>query len=334
MKIAIIGAGWVGCHLARILKNEHDVVVFEKNSTIFSETSYKNQNRLHYGYHYARNSKTRYLCKDTFYKFINDYGDFVNDVDKNLYCVADKFSLIDLQTYIKIFDDYPIEETIHNFTNTEGCILTNEKHIDFEKVKEFFENDLKNLIKHETIDFEKLNNLSKTFDLVIDSTNNFIKLIDDDNFYELTLTLIYDKINPTDYDSVTFVDGELFSIYPYRDGKFTLTDVNLTPLERFLTIEELIEYQTKIDNFFILDKVSQFEDKVKMFIPNFKKHFKYDSFFLSIKSKVNDESGNRYPVTQINGNIISCFTGKIQGIYPIEEYVLKIIENAKNTSLL
>lgn len=332
MKIAVIGAGWVGCHLAKVLKKEHDVILFEKNDSIFNETSYKNQNRLHYGYHYARNYSTRNLSKSTFYKFIDDYGFCVEDIDKNFYCIPKKASLLDLETYLKIFDDYPIESVNHNFTNTDGCILTNEKYIDFKKAKEFFKNELTHLIKYETINDEKLNNLSKKFDLVIDSTNNFMKLIDNDNFYELTLTLIYDKINPTEYDSVTFVDGELFSIYPYEDNKFTLTDVKLTPLKRFSTIEDLKEYEKTIDNSFIVSKINEFEDSVKIFIPDFKNYFKYNSYFLSVKSKVNDESGNRYPITQIKGNIISCFTGKIQGIYPIEEYVLKVIKEWKNTN--
>lgn len=333
MKIAIIGAGWVGCHLAKILKEEHDIILFEKNKTIFSETSYKNQNRLHYGYHYARNSKTRHLCKDTFYKFINDYGDFVSNIDKNLYCVSDKFSLLDLETYLKIFDEYPIENTNFDFLNTSGCIITNEKYINFKKAKNFFENELKDLIVYENIDYDKLKELSKNFDYVIDSTNNYLKIIDDNTFYELTISLIYEKIKPTYYDSVTFVDGELFSIYPYDDNKFTLTDVKLTPLKKFSTIKELKEYEKTIDSFFIENKIKEFEHRVQIFIPNFKNYFKYDSYFLSVKSKINDDSGNRYPIIKLNDNIISCFTGKIQGIYPIEEYVKKIIQNEKNTNL-
>ena len=46
MKIAIIGAGWYGCHLALVLKEEgHDVTVFEKNSEIFRGASGYNQFR-------------------------------------------------------------------------------------------------------------------------------------------------------------------------------------------------------------------------------------------------------------------------------------------------
>ena len=44
-KIAIIGAGWVGCHLAKNLKDNHNVKLIDK-SGIFAETSFRNQNRL------------------------------------------------------------------------------------------------------------------------------------------------------------------------------------------------------------------------------------------------------------------------------------------------
>jgi hypothetical protein len=327
MTITIIGGGWVGCHLAKQLKNEHEIILIEQDDSIFNGTSYNNQNRLHYGYHYARNYETRNLCKTTFYRFIDDYGFCVTDIDKNFYCVPNKLSLIDLNTYLKIFDEYPSELTTHNFENTEGCILTNEKHINFEKIKSHFEKELDGLIKYETIDEVKLEELSKNSDLVIDATNNFMGLINTDFFYELTITLIYDKIKSTNFDSVTFVDGELFSIYPYKDGKFTLTDVKLTPLKKFSLIDEINEYKKLIDNNFILNKIKEFEDRVTTFMPDFKEYFKYDSYFLSIKSKVKDESDSRYPVIKQTNNIISCFTGKIQGIYIIEDYILKTINN-------
>ena len=258
------------------------------------------------------------MCKTTFYRFINDYGFCVTDIDKNFYCVPKKLSLIDLNTYLKIFDEYPSELTSHNFSNTEGCILTNEKHINFKKVKNYFQKELDGLIKYETIDNVKLEQLSKNSDLVIDATNNFMGLINTDFFYELTITLIYDKIKSTNFDSVTFVDGELFSIYPYKDNKFTLTDVKLTPLKKFSSVNEIDEYKKLINDEFILNKIKEFENRVMTFMPEFNEYFKYDSYFLSIKSKVNDESDSRYPVIKQTNNIISCFTGKIQGIYIIE----------------
>ena len=49
MKIAIIGGGWVGCHIANKLEKNHSINIFEKNNFLFQETSLKNQNRLQIG---------------------------------------------------------------------------------------------------------------------------------------------------------------------------------------------------------------------------------------------------------------------------------------------
>ena len=88
-------------------------------------------------------------------------------------------------------------------------------------------------------------------------------------------------------------------------------------------------YKKIINNEFILKKVTEFEDRVKVLIPKFNDYFRHDSYFLSIKSKINDESDSRYPVIKQKNNIVSCFTGKIQGIYIIEDYILNIINNDK-----
>jgi hypothetical protein len=139
MKIAIIGGGWVGCHLANKFKNYHNITLFEKNNIIFGETSSKNQNRVHEGYHYARSFNTRELCKTTINKFIYEYGFAINNVNKNYYCVPEHKSIVDYKTYLQIFNDFDFIETNHNFNNLEGCILTSEKHIDFNKIKNYFE---------------------------------------------------------------------------------------------------------------------------------------------------------------------------------------------------
>jgi hypothetical protein len=51
----------------------------------------------------------------------------------------------------------------------------------------------------------------------------------------------------------------------------------------------------------------------------------YDDYFISVKSKVKSNSANRYPVVTVENNIVNCFTGKIQGIYIIEDYINEII---------
>lgn len=78
MKIAIIGAGWYGCHIALELKKEgHDVELFEKSSTIFSGISGSYGIRLHRGPHYPRSDKTREFCQNAYDEFIQLYPELI-----------------------------------------------------------------------------------------------------------------------------------------------------------------------------------------------------------------------------------------------------------------
>ena len=75
MKIVVIGGGWYGMHIYRVLKkcDKVDLLVLEKN-TLFEGSSLNNQNRLHLGYHYPRSFKTRTLCMKYYKEFIKNYG--------------------------------------------------------------------------------------------------------------------------------------------------------------------------------------------------------------------------------------------------------------------
>lgn len=336
MKIAIIGGGWVGCHLASKLKNNHDIVIFDKNEELFLETSYNNQNRLHIGYHYPRNHQTRDLCKNTFYRFINEYGFLVKDVNPNLYSISSDKSLLDFNTYIKIFDKYNftiLNSEDYNLTNIEGTISTNEKHINFKNAYDFFNQNLKIYHVKRNILKNNIEEIKKEYDLVINATNNHIVDNNINNyFYELTLTLIYKKVKETKFESLTIMDGKFLSIYPYVDDLYTLTDVKHTPLEIFTNIDDLNIYKSNIDQSYISNKKNIFENKVKKYFNDFDEHYNYHSYFLSTKSKIISNSDNRYPIITIEDNLINCFTGKIQGIYVIEDYINNIIN--ENSTIL
>jgi hypothetical protein len=328
MNIAIIGGGWVGCHLANKLKNNHQITIFEKNETIFGETSSKNQNRVHEGYHYARSFNTRKLCKTTIDKFTNEYEFAINNVDKNYYCVPEHKSIIDYKTYLQIFNGFNFIETNHNLNNLEGCILTSEKHIDFNKIKKYFEESLSDFIVKKEINKKDLLELSKKFDLVVNCTNNQLNNYDDnDFFYELTISLIYQKIKETEFNSLTMVDGKFFSIYPYKDNLYTLTDVEYTPIKKFKKYNSLKSFGKNINDKKVSEIKEKMEKKVLEYFPQFKNHFKYEDYFLSVKSKINNTSDTRYPIITQQNNLINCITGKIQGIYIIEDYINNFILN-------
>lgn len=326
MKIAIIGGGWVGCHLSYKLKNIHDVTIFEKNDELFTETSYNNQNRLHLGYHYPRSYKTRELCKTTFNKFISDYPFLINDVKPNIYCVSGDNSLVDFKTFIKIFDEYDFQILEHdnlNFNNLEGCINTEEKHIDFNLAYKFFNTELKKITQKKHITNLDLVTIKKDFDLIINCTNNHLTIQKSENhFYELTLTLLYEKISDKEFGSLTIMDGKFVSLYPYKENIYTLTDVEHTPIKIFNNIDSLLEFKNQIDYTFINEKKYFFEKKIKHYYESFNDEFRYHDFFLSTKTKIISNTDDRYPIILENDNVVSCFTGKIQGIYIIEDYIM------------
>ena len=328
MKIAVIGGGWVGCHLAKKMKGNHKIQIYEKNFDLFTETSFKNQNRLHLGYHYPRNYQTRQLCKNTFYLFLNEYGFLTKDVNKNLYCVDDKKSTLDFKTYLQIFSDLDYAIQDHSFLNTSGCINTKEKQINFEKANEFFNQELKHLHVEENIKIKDLRLLSKDYDLIIDCTNNHLnEKNDDNNFYELTVSYLYYKKAENKFNALTFMDGDFFSIFPYKENIFTVTDVKRTPIKKFTNHEEIKLYKEKIlENNFLETNRYEIEKNIINYYPEFNKHFQYKDYFLSTKSKVLSASDNRYPVISYKDNLIKCFTGKIQGIYIIEEAINKYIK--------
>jgi hypothetical protein len=328
MKIAIIGAGWLGCHLALKLKDQCNITLFDK-SGIFAGSSFYNQNRLHKGFHYSRNKKTRQLCYDTFDRFINDYSPVVDDIPNNYYVIPQDRSLIDYGTFKSIFyhEEIPFIETkVDLLSNVEGCVIVDEKYINPVKTKNYFESQLeKNLIIRE-VKIENIKELSLEYDLVINVTNNVLDPISD-YYYELSLTLIYDKLIKNDFGSLTMIDGPLFSIYPYRQNKYTVTDVQYTPMYMSENIKDLKNYKETINEVMIDNLRSKIEDKITYYYGGFKTHFKYDNYYTSVKVKRSSESADRYPTIIKNNNVITCVTGKIQGIYTLEDYIKNEIIN-------
>jgi len=322
MNICIIGAGWVGCHLALTLKNDFDVTLYNLTGEVFDGTSIFNQNRLHLGYHYARSHKTRELCKNTFDNFLKSYGHLTDDINNNIYAIPKDESLIDFLTYLKIFEGMSHKQvTDFELCNIEGCINVKEKYINPISSRKFFQEQLNSIIKPKLINKKDLNILSKNYDLVINCSNNLLQPFGE-TFWEQCIMLVYEKKQSWEFDALTLVDGPLFSIYPYINNTVTLSHVLHTPVYRSNT--------PKFDRFTEVDyKRSLIEQDVLRFFPNFYNCFEYKNYFTSIKVKHNSKCDDRSPVLNINDNIISCYTGKIQGIFYIEEFIKNEISHWK-----
>lgn len=147
MKIAVIGAGWFGCHLARhLLAQEHDVHIYDKRG-IFAAASGNNQDRVHLGFHYPRSAKTRAEIRQCHDRFVAEYP--TTAIPNNIYAVANR-SHIDYPTYTAICDSAGLgyreiyDPADYGLTGVEGAILTRERVVDTRAARRAFEDALGN----------------------------------------------------------------------------------------------------------------------------------------------------------------------------------------------
>jgi len=323
MKIVIIGAGWVGCHLAKTFMNDHEITLIDKNDNFFNGTSKINQNRLHLGYHYARNKSTRELCIKTFNRFILEYGHLTKPIGINLYAVSKNESLLDFGTIQEIFNCQKWDHTEWSapfLCNTEAVINTKEKFISPIKAQKFFSNNLSKLFKTKNVIEKDFNFLCKDNDVVIDCTNNSLIPISSDDYFELVAMFLYTQKSKLPFDALTFIDGPLFSLFPYENDMLSLSHVEHSVICKS---KSLIDFK----NFYCNTEPNRIEAENHLirYWPEAKNYLSYKNTVFSIKSKSKNLSAFRSPVFRQVDNFFSCFTGKIQGIYEIEDYFRKII---------
>jgi hypothetical protein len=342
--IIIIGSGWYGLHIFLYIKNNfpnYNIIILEKNSKIFNNSSYFNQNRLHLGYHYPRTSNTRDLCKKSYKKFIENYNSVIDDINNNYYCIS-KDSFIDYDTYIKIYsnDDKYNHSIIENtfLENIDGFFIkTNEKVINSKKARKFFENNISqefikynyNVTNIKKKDLKIIVNDELECDLLIDCTYNQLNLnLDLKYIYELTISLIYKRCNyDLSFGALTIMDGNFFSIYPMDiiNDEYTLTHVKYTPLIVSEDINDIKKYI--IDEETVLQIKTNIETDVIKYYRNFHKDFKYLDYFISFKCKSVSNNDSRSCNIKNNDNIISVNCGKISGIFEFEDYIKEYLNN-------
>jgi len=340
-KIVIIGAGWYGCHIASVLKDmNYDIVILESQDTIFNNSSYFNQNRLHLGFHYPRCFNTRNLCKANYAKFKDTYETVVDDIENNYYLISEK-SIIDYTSYINIykyekFDMQIIENKLFNNVSN-SIIVVNEGVINSEKVKNIFLEKLKDIdikCNEKVLTYKKendkiiINTTRNSFDcdVLLDCTYNQLCLSKKKYNYEVTISLVYKMVKDIDFNGITIMDGNFFSLYP-RDIKnkiFTLTDVEYTPLivsSNYKDIENFVLTNEILDN-----TINKMQNKILNYYSNFLDNFEYIDYFLSKKTKkISNSSSRDIEIEEIEDNVISVNCGKIYGIFEFEKYILEYL---------
>lgn len=329
MKIAVVGGGWFGCHITKVLQQstQHEVYLFEQNNSLLSNASRYNQNRLHLGFHYPRNKSTRKLCYSNFEKFQEQYSYCLESEPLNIYSVSYN-SIVDFETYVDIMkssgldyvvDDYHVD--YFNPNTIDGSVSTNEKIINFGKAKEYFTNTLNNVI----LNYKFTEKDSCKFDKVIYCT---YYPIDELFLCKYVPTLIW-KVKLDWNISFTVMNGHFFSLLRAPSNQshtHTLTHVKHGRLGDYQTYDLAKESINDINIKTATDSLME----------DIKKYFKleyYDQILSNldtipeycIKTIIPSSSDGRdlYTIKNINNMFITC--GKISGIFDAEQEVLQWI---------
>ena len=333
MKVAIIGAGWYGCHLASVFKRRIEQVdVFERGDDIFGGASSFNQNRLHQGFHYPRCKTTRNQSKRGYHLFKKHYPGVILEPDYNLYGVPSKGSRLDFETYKDIMSAsglrYEDVTDVSPFplSNIAGLIDCEESVIVPELAKKYFQEKLyKNIFLKSEVDEEKLKCLSDEYDYVIDCTWGGVGF-EKDHYYEPCIYFIA-KSQHYKNMGLTLMDGDLFSIYPCDSVNHTVTHVKHTPLGRFKTQEMAREFirESKNNEDLIIAKKESFTSAIEEYFPTFSKEFEFTDVRFAVKTKVTGDLDSRYVTILRDKNVIKVNSGKIDTVFDAEALVMREI---------
>ncbi len=352
MRALVIGTGWFGCEVAATLESlgiEFDML--DKNNAFFSESSSKNQNRLHFGgFHYCRSFDTRDECRKGYINFMDMYPSYSDAID-SFYVVAAK-SVLDYRTYKSIFEHEGSEfETMtlselrdrgidlnNSFVDGFEIMVVKERWINFEKVKNHFASRFGGHLKmldrsllHVSEDGNRVYYDDISYDIAFDCT--YGKLFPfEKSVFEVCLTLVYRRKDDRDNRSpaVTVVDGDFFSLYPYKKslGLYTLTHVKYTPMFQTHSVDDAYSFVDQVCEKAVRNRRSIIEDDVSKAYVNFLNTHEYSSHFVSLKTKFMDVGcADRSTRVKTNGNVISMCGGKITGACEIRNTVENFVKN-------
>ena len=340
-KVAIIGAGWYGCHIGSSLKTlGFDVTVFEQHARPLHEASGNNQFRLHLGFHYPRHHGTRVQSRDGFMRFMERYPYLSREVVENIYAVPRAESLIDFSTYRLIMTSTGIEfretgDSSVPIREVAGMMLTSERVLLIEQSRRYFQEQLGGslVLNHRVTAIENevecVRVEGEAFDLLIDASWGQQLGMPMPFFYEPTILLYYETDEP--FPAVTFVDGPLCSVYPTEDPSiYTLSSVPHTPLGRFQSIEEARRTRDSVSLETVNAKVAAMEQQVSRYLPTFRENFRFVGPQLALKTKPVGSFDDRSCSVFRRGRTFHVMSGKIDTIFFAMERILSFIESSQS----
>jgi hypothetical protein len=337
VKFAVIGAGFYGLHIATRLKALGlETKVFEKSNDILTFASGNNQFRLHLGFHYARNFRTRQQSRDGYFRFLERYGKLTEPIPENYYLVPQGDSLIDFPTYKLIMMssglDFVEKETPDEISHACGSVQTAERVLMIDRARQHFYKQLPDTIQLGTEAVVSMHDQhvdvnGEAFDYCIDCTWGHL-MPDKQFFFESTILLYYKKKDSArPRKAYTFVDGPLCSLYPTENPDiFTLSSVPHTPTGQHATSAEALHAITSISSHDIHLKRLLMEKQFMKYYPAFLEDYEYVDPQLCIKTKPFGQDDDRSCYVKKYGRLIKCLSGKVDNIFYAAAEVMSLVE--------
>lgn len=327
MKIRILGAGFYGCHLAfELIADGHDVVIHEIKGAIFEGASGKIPARLHQGFHYPRSKKTRLACQEHIPEFMKVYGRFTRSVEINIYAIAEDHSIVDYPQYVDTLSrEVPfseIEPKAFGLQNVEGAMLTAERHIVVDDVKNYFERKLEGFIV-----FERGANLIDTpeYDLTIDATFCANDSAGIDRYEPCVVGLLE---GPTD-TAVTIMDGPFSSLYPWKERQSlcSISSAKWTPISKqcktWHEAKYILDHLRPVQ---IKDNAYEMMDDLSKYYPSLKEKYTLIDTMTSIRAMpLSGADARLVDVVKIGDRALRIRAGKIDAVIHAAKLVKKHI---------
>lgn len=318
MRVRVIGAGFYGCHIAKVLlRKGYEVEVHEKEGHVFAGASGGIPARLHAGFHYPRSKATRDACHSHHKEFMAEYGDFTRNVPVNIYAIAASDSLVDYGQYVSslrqesefITVDKPSE---YGLRNVEGAILTQERHVITDDVADHFTHYLGKAIHYGSVLTEEtINDGTATIDCSFCSYEGMPNI----DRYEPCMVLFL-KGDTT--KAVTIMDGPFGSVYPWNESKglLSLSSAKWSPLSKQCrSWAEANDIIRNLDMTTIRRHVTGMVQDMAEFFPAIREEYEVCGFKLSIRAMPRSGSDARLvDVVRTNDRVLRVRAGKIDAV--------------------
>lgn len=344
-RIAIIGGGFFGFHIAGQLRRKHPDVqleIFDREPQPLLGAGTTNQCRLHMGFHYPRSGYTIYQSIMGFDRFISEYGTFLEEVPDNIYAVH-KDGLVSVEQYLAVMDSFHLayeripvsSEVFQNPSEIGLAIRVPEKSINVKRLRfelaDSFDGDI-----HVNADIEEVDSAHGIlrsgrhtygpFDYIVNATytNPNLGLPPEKHFsikWEIAAMILARTSLPAGM-AITLMDGAYVSVYPAFDGLHTLSSVFHTPMRRYAELSDLNrDYPNRF-------RIAKHEGTADAIGKDVAKHLRIDyqehELWVTAKTKLATDMGDsRITEVRRHGRLVSVLCGKLDAVFEASDRILQ-----------